>query len=291
VAKDIYSSRNPEDLSRQENLEEFLAAMKDFVDTRREEDMDQETSLSHFLQEVALLTDLDSDDGEDQSRVSLMTIHSAKGLEFPVVFVVGLEENIFPSPLSADNMRQLEEERRLLYVAITRAEKHCILTCAQYRFRYGRMEYDTPSRFIRDIDPQLLQVAGEAHQSMGVQNPRPTGTQFRADPMPRAVPHAKPEPPVDPFSPAFKRQLAASSGRLRPVASVSRQVTAPSTAPSAASHSSLREGSVIEHQRFGVGTIVRLEGSGDNEKATVEFRNLGTKQLLLKFARFKVVTP
>ena len=291
VAKDIYSSRNPEDLSRQENLEEFLAAMKDFVDTRREEDLDQETSLSHFLQEVALLTDLDSDDGEDQSRVSLMTIHSAKGLEFPVVFVVGLEENIFPSPLSADNMRQLEEERRLLYVAITRAEKHCILTCAQYRFRYGRMEYDTPSRFIRDIDPQLLQVAGEAHQSMGVQNPRPTGTQFRADPMPRAVPHAKPEPPVDPFSPAFKRQLAASSGRLRPVASVSRQVTAPSTAPSAASHSSLREGSVIEHQRFGVGTIVRLEGSGDNEKATVEFRNLGTKQLLLKFARFKVVTP
>ena len=291
VAKDIYSSRNPEDLSRQENLEEFLAAMKDFVDTRREEDMDQETSLSHFLQEVALLTDLDSDDGEEQSRVSLMTIHSAKGLEFPVVFVVGLEENIFPSPLSADNMRQLEEERRLLYVAITRAEKHCILTCAQYRFRYGRMEYDTPSRFIRDIDPQLLQVAGEAHQSMGVQNPRPTGTQFRADPMPRAVPHAKPEPPVDPFSPVFKRQLAASSGRLRPVASVSRQVTAPSTAPSAASHSSLREGSVIEHQRFGVGTIVRLEGSGDNEKATVEFRNLGTKQLLLKFARFKVVTP
>ena len=291
VAKDIYSSRNPEDLSRQENLEEFLAAMKDFVDTRREEDLDQETSLSHFLQEVALLTDLDSDDGEDQSRVSLMTIHSAKGLEFPVVFVVGLEENIFPSPLSADNMRQLEEERRLLYVAITRAEKHCILTCAQYRFRYGRMEYDTPSRFIRDIDPQLLQVAGEAHQSMGVQNPRPTGTQFRADPMSRAVPHAKPEPPVDPFSPAFKRQLAASSGRLRPVASVSRQVTAPSTAPSAASHSSLREGSVIEHQRFGVGTIVRLEGSGDNEKATVEFRNLGTKQLLLKFARFKVVTP
>ncbi len=291
VAKDIYSSRNPEDLSRQENLEEFLAAMKDFVDTRREEDMDQETSLSHFLQEVALLTDLDSDDGDDQSRVSLMTIHSAKGLEFPVVFVVGLEENIFPSPLSADNMRQLEEERRLLYVAITRAEKHCILTCAQYRFRYGRMEYDTPSRFIRDIDPQLLQVAGEAHQSMGVQNPRPTGTQFRADPMPRAVPHAKPEPPVDPFSPAFKRQLAASSGRFRPVASVSRQVTAPSTAPSAASHSSLREGSVIEHQRFGVGTIVRLEGSGDNEKATVEFRNLGTKQLLLKFARFKVVTP
>ncbi|MBR3067308.1 MAG: UvrD-helicase domain-containing protein [Prevotella sp.] len=291
VAKDIYSSRNPEDLSRQENLEEFLAAMKDFVDTRREEDMDQETSLSHFLQEVALLTDLDSDDSEDQSRVSLMTIHSAKGLEFPVVFVVGLEENIFPSPLSADNMRQLEEERRLLYVAITRAEKHCILTCAQYRFRYGRMEYDTPSRFIRDIDPQLLQVAGEAHQSMGVQNPRPTGTQFRADPMPRAVPHAKPEPPVDPFSPTFKRQLAASSGRLRPVASVSRQVTAPSTAPSAASHSSLREGSVIEHQRFGVGTIVRLEGSGDNEKATVEFRNLGTKQLLLKFARFKVVTP
>ncbi|MBO7108879.1 MAG: UvrD-helicase domain-containing protein, partial [Prevotella sp.] len=152
IAKDIYSSRNPEDLSRQENLQEFLAGMQDFVESRREEDMADQIALPDFLQEVALLTDLDSDKDNDQPKVSLMTIHSAKGLEFPVVFIVGLEENIFPSPMCTNSMRELEEERRLLYVAITRAEKHCILTCAENRFRFGRMEFDTPSRFIRDID-------------------------------------------------------------------------------------------------------------------------------------------
>ena len=162
ISKDIYSGRNPEDISRQENLEEFLSGMQDFVESRKEEDMGDEVYLPDFLQEVALLTDLDSDEGDSNDKVTLMTIHSAKGLEFPTVFVVGLEENIFPSPMCTNSMRELEEERRLLYVAITRAEKHCILTCAQNRFRYGRMEYDTPSRFIRDIDPELLDVQSEA---------------------------------------------------------------------------------------------------------------------------------
>ena len=152
ISRDIYSGRNPEDISRQENLEEFLSGMQDFVESRREEDMADQVYLPDFLQEVALLTDLDSDDGDSNDKVTLMTIHSAKGLEFPTVFVVGLEENIFPSPMGTNSIRELEEERRLLYVAITRAEKHCILTCAQNRWRYGRMEYDTPSRFIRDID-------------------------------------------------------------------------------------------------------------------------------------------
>ena len=306
ISQEIYSSRNPEDLSRQENLEEFLAGMKDFVESRREEDMGDRLALGDFLQEVALLTDLDSDKDQEQSRVSLMTIHSAKGLEFPTVFIVGLEENIFPSPMCTGNLRQLEEERRLLYVAITRAEKHCILTCAQTRFRYGRMEYDTPSRFIRDIDPRLLQVdsgnessdfssrstirkpwqrASEGPEWM--QNPRPVATQFRADPMPRAVPQSKPQPAVDPFSSAFKQVLqTASNGRFKPVASLSQNMAAPAT-PSG----SLREGTVIEHQRFGIGTVVRLEGTGDNEKATVDFRNVGQKQLLMKFAKFKIVTP
>jgi DNA helicase-2/ATP-dependent DNA helicase PcrA len=136
--------------------------MQDFVESRKEEDREGETRLSDFLQEVALLTDLDSEGSEDQPKVTLMTVHAAKGLEFPTVFVVGLEENIFPSPMCTGSMRELEEERRLLYVAITRAEKHCILTCAQNRFRYGKMEYDTPSRFIRDIDPSLLRVEGSA---------------------------------------------------------------------------------------------------------------------------------
>ena len=306
ISKDIYSGRNPEDLSRQENLEEFLGGMQDFVESRKEEDMGDEIYLPDFLQEVALLTDLDSDDGDSNDKVVLMTIHAAKGLEFPTVFVVGLEENIFPSPMCTNSMRELEEERRLLYVAITRAEKHCILTCAQNRFRYGRMEYDTPSRFIRDIDPELLEVHGEAgsaesrkpfnrydggaygtgntyggnrsrYQSEGpewMQNPRPVATQFKADPKPRAVAPRQQEKPVDPFGPNFKRVYNAVAPR--PMAS----------APSA---SDLHEGARIEHQRFGVGTVVRIEGTGENTKATVEFRNAGTKQLLLKFAKFKII--
>ena len=281
ISKDIYSGRNPEDLSRQENLEEFLGGMQDFVESRKEEDMGDEVYLPDFLQEVALLTDLDSDEGDSNDKVVLMTIHAAKGLEFPTVFVVGLEENIFPSPMCTNSMRELEEERRLLYVAITRAEKHCILTCAQNRFRYGRMEYDTPSRFIRDIDPELLEVHGEAGSAESrkpynnwMQNPRPVATQFKADPKPRAVAPRQQEKPVDPFGPNFKRMYNAVAPR--PMAS----------APSA---SDLHEGARIEHQRFGVGTVVRIEGTGENTKATVEFRNAGTKQLLLKFAKFKII--
>ena len=270
ISKEIYSSNNPDDLSRQENLEEFLSSLNDFVDTRREEDMADQVSLPHFLQEVALITDLDSDNDTTQERVSLMTIHAAKGLEFPTVFIVGLEENIFPSPLCTGSMRALEEERRLLYVAITRAERHCILTSAQHRFRYGRMEDDSPSRFIRDIDPQLLNEQG--------------GDKTTATMQPR--PHLRPQinQSVNTIPAGFKSLI---------------HTVTPSVAPSSASNGAagvgsaqggeLREGMTIEHQRFGIGTVVRLEGTGENQKATVDFRNAGTKQLLLKFAKFKVV--
>ena len=270
ISKEIYSSNNPDDLSRQENLEEFLGGMQDFVASRQEEDQADHVYLPDFLQEVALRTDLDSDSGDADDKVSLMTIHAAKGLEFPTVFVVGLEENIFPSPMCINSMRELEEERRLLYVAITRAEKHCILTCAQNRWRYGRMEYDTPSRFIRDIEPSLLQVEGSAPgiaakssprptsfnvQRQTSQNPRPVATQFVADPKPRLVPvrHEAPRP------------------------------------QSAIGNIGLQEGNVIEHQRFGVGIVIRVEGTGENTKATVEFKNAGTKQLLLKFAKYTII--
>ncbi len=296
ISKDIYSGRNPEDISRQENLEEFLGGMQDFVESRREEDLGEQVYLPDFLQEVALLTDLDSDEGDSNDKVTLMTIHSAKGLEFPTVFVVGLEENIFPSPMCTNSMRELEEERRLLYVAITRAEKHCILTCAQNRFRYGRMEYDTPSRFIRDIDSELLDVKSEAGESNfgnrrrggseWMQNPRPVATQFKADPKPRLVAPREPEKPVDPFSDSFKRQLnTASNGRYKPV----DRAVAPRPMASDTSASNLHEGARIEHQRFGIGTVVKIEGTGENTKATVSFVNTGTKQLLLKFAKFKII--
>ena len=282
ISKDIYGSNNPEDLSRQENLEEFLSGMQDFVESRKEEDRGDEIALSDFLQEVALLTDLDSDGDEEQPKVTLMTVHAAKGLEFPTVFVVGLEENIFPSPMCTGSMRELEEERRLLYVAITRAEKHCILTCAQNRFRYGKMEYDTPSRFIKDIDPRLLKVEGgtgipglpkssgmsssssmssptsytsRTNYSRPVQNPRPVATQFIADVKPRLVPVRKESPAPQ-----------SSIGDI-----------------------GLKEGNIIEHQRFGIGTVVKVEGSGENTKATVNFKNAGTKQLLLKFAKYTII--
>ena len=284
ISKDIYSGRNPEDISRQENLEEFLSGMQDFVESRREEDQGDQVYLPDFLQEVALLTDLDSDEGDSNDKVTLMTIHSAKGLEFPTVFVVGLEENIFPSPMCTNSMRELEEERRLLYVAITRAEKHCILTCAQNRWRYGRMEYDTPSRFIRDIDPNLLETQGEvgggksffggSRSPEWMQNPRPVASQFKADPKPRQIPPRQPEKPVDPFGPNFKRL---------------HQAVAPRPMATDANPGDLREGIRIEHQRFGVGTVVKIEGTGENTKATVQFLHAGTKQLLLKFAKFKIL--
>ena len=294
VSRDIYAGKEPEDLSRQENLQEFISGLQDFVETRREEDQADHLFLTDFLQEVSLLTDLDSDDDETQERVVLMTIHSAKGLEFPTVFIVGLEENIFPSPMCVNSLRELEEERRLLYVAITRAERRCIMTCAQNRWRYGRMEIDTPSRFIRDIDPRLLRVEssgadsrsashgsgfgsvfGPSHDYNGnkysrgssyVQNARPVATQFKADPKPRIVP-----------------TLTGNFRRVTP------STLNPPPSTHSPSSSALHEGSVIEHQRFGIGTVLKLEGTGENLKATVQFRNTGIKQLLLKFARFTIL--
>ena len=309
ISKDLYGDNSPEAVARQENLEEFLAGLQDFVESRKEEGRLDEITLRDYLQEVSLLTDLDSDGNEEERRkVTLMTVHSAKGLEFPTVFVVGLEENIFPSPLSTNSKRELEEERRLLYVAITRAEKHCYLTYAKSRWRYGHMEFSSPSRFLRDIDSSLIaDDSGTAEQtrrsSYGsgsrfentlfgdgrrFQNSNPVASQFRADPKPREAVHRE-EPPRDPFSPSFKRTLAASGGNLRRISSVVNHTPASASRPSAAP-SGLQEGQTIEHERFGIGTVVKLEGTGENQKATVQFRNSGTKQLLLKFARFKVIS-
>lgn len=201
--------------------------------------------------------------------------------------------------------RELEEERRLLYVAITRAERHCILTCAKNRWRYGKMEFDTPSRFLRDIDPKLLKVEEEKggdlfggindspsrsrfggyNDSRRWQNANPVASQFKADPMPRVTGHHE-EKPADPFSPRFKRTFTSAGGNLRRVSDV---VNKSSGTASTGNKAVLVEGNTIEHERFGVGTVIRVEGTGENTKATVQFRNAGTKQLLLKFARYKVI--
>lgn len=314
ISEDIMSGKNADDLARQENLEEFLSGMQTFVAGRQEEGRMDEAYLTDYLQDVALLTDADSEGEKNEPRVSLMTIHAAKGLEFATVFVVGLEENIFPSPLAAVSVRELEEERRLLYVAITRAEKHCILTNAKNRFRYGKMEFDNPSRFIDEIDASLIEGGEEAPESSfgggrssfggygsssrygseggyggrmpwdrdrsgyrrESQNAKPVASQFIADP-----------------KPGFKSVRAVNAvhrimGDTTSSSSVALAGSSASKASSAAG--SLSEGCRIEHQRFGIGTVLKIEGTGENTKATVEFQNAGTKQLLLKFAKFTILS-
>ena len=308
ISEDIMSGKNADDLARQENLEEFLSGMQTFVAGRQEEGRMDEAYLTDYLQDVALLTDADSEGEKDEPRVSLMTVHAAKGLEFATVFVVGLEENIFPSPLAAVSVRELEEERRLLYVAITRAEKHCILTNAKNRFRYGKMEFDNPSRFIDEIDASLIEGGEEAPESSfgggrssfggygseggyggrmpwdrdrsgygrGYQNSKPVASQFMADP-----------------KPGFKsvRAVNAVHRIMSDTTSSSSVASAGSSASNASSAAgSLSEGCRIEHQRFGIGTVLKIEGTGENTKATVEFQNAGTKQLLLKFAKFTILS-
>ena len=330
ISQDIMSGKDADDLARQENLEEFLSGMSAFVEERREEGRFDELFLQDYLQDVALLTDADSDGDKDEPRVSLMTVHAAKGLEFPTVFVVGLEENIFPSPLSAASLRELEEERRLLYVAITRAEKHCILTNAKNRWRYGKMEFDNPSRFIDEIDSKLIDSQDEAGGSLfgsradsssdqpewaraqrprrpwedadqpryssRYQNSKPVASQFVADPKPslsegnfksvRALNAAKRYMETHSSHPASRSTGSAASS----VSSSAASSVSSSAASSAGSSScGLQEGMKIEHQRFGRGTVLKIEGTGENTKATVEFVHSGTKQLLLKFAKFTVV--
>ena len=362
ISQDIMSGKDADDLARQENLEEFLSGMSAFVEERREEGRFDELFLQDYLQDVALLTDADSDGDKDEPRVSLMTVHAAKGLEFPTVFVVGLEENIFPSPLSAASLRELEEERRLLYVAITRAEKHCILTNAKNRWRYGKMEFDNPSRFIDEIDGKLIDSQDEAGGSLfgsmsesrlgsrsgsmfgsradsmsdqpewaraqrprrpwedaeqpryssRYQNSKPVASQFVADPKPSLF-DDEPETSRTSGRSSVSGRSSLSEGNFKSVralnaakrymethsshpasrgnGSSAASVSSSSAAASSAGSSScgLQEGMKIEHQRFGRGTVLKIEGTGENTKATVEFLHSGTKQLLLKYAKFTVV--
>ena len=360
ISQDIMSGKDADDLARQENLEEFLSGMSAFVEERREEGRFDELFLQDYLQDVALLTDADSDGDKDEPRVSLMTIHAAKGLEFPTVFVVGLEENIFPSPLSAASLRELEEERRLLYVAITRAEKHCILTNAKNRWRYGKMEFDNPSRFIDEIDGKLIDSQDEAGGSLfgsmsesrlgsrsgsmfgsradsmsdqpewaraqrprrpwedaeqpryssRYQNSKPVASQFVADPKPSLF-DDEPETSRTSGRSSVSGRSSLSEGNFKSVRALnaakrymethsshsasrgtgSSAASVSSSAASSAGSSScgLQEGMKIEHQRFGRGTVLKIEGTGENTKATVEFVHSGTKQLLLKYAKFTVV--
>lgn len=297
ISADIYADKSPENLSRQENLEEFLGSLQEFVESRKEEGLISETGLADFLKEVALQTDIESDNksNDEADRVSLMTIHSAKGLEFPTVFIVGLEENIFPSLMSTNSIREIEEERRLFYVAITRAERHCILTYAKSRYRYGRMEFQNPSRFLMDINPQLIKTDGsqfigtsrnsyitDSHKFNKYQNSKPVASQFQADPILREVVHHKDTPATSMLPNSFKRVNKLTTNSYNQLNHISENDV------SSMPMDGLRVDCIIEHERFGVGKVIRLEGKGENLKATVQFENAGVKQLLVKFARFKV---
>ncbi|MGN0054817.1 MAG: ATP-dependent helicase [Bacteroides sp.] len=263
ILRDIVQENTPEALSRKENIEELLNGMSDFCGQRKEEG-DSHTGLDDFLSEVSLLTDQDTDKDADQPKITLMTVHAAKGLEFKNVFVVGLEENLFPSAMSGDSPRAMEEERRLFYVAITRAEEHCFLSYARTRYRFGKMEFGSPSRFLKDIDARCLRLPHE-ERPLRSGGGRPAAT----------------------FSPT--PTIEEAPRRLRRItASPAPAVTTPAKrggSPAAA----VSPGQLIEHERFGVGEVIRVEGEGENAKATIHFRNAGDKQLLLRFARFKVI--
>lgn len=272
IINDVCQDNSPENLSRKENIEELVNGMNDFC-AQRQEEGNQHVSLSDFLSEVSLLTDQDSDKEGDEAKITLMTVHAAKGLEFKNVFVVGMEENLFPSGMAGDSPRALEEERRLFYVAITRAEEHCFLSYAKSRLRYGKMEFGSPSRFLKDIDVRYLRLPQDSFTFRKVE--RETGSSLFGR---KESGGMRPKQSI--IAPTVPRNLK----RVTPAAS-----TASTTSPSAASSNRVQPGQLIEHERFGLGEVLKVEGEGDNAKATIRFKNAGDKQLLLRFARFKVI--
>ena len=305
LAAEIFAGGDDDALDRRENVEEFISGLHDFVDSKREEDHADEVYIDRFLQEVALVTDADRDaDKDENSLVSLMTIHASKGLEFDTVFVVGVEENLFPSLRACEFPRELEEERRLFYVAITRAEKRCLLSCAKSRYQYGNMQFNEPSRFLREIDPQWMNVNGRLASNRSrfggnESGSRPFGdNDFSRTPFgetnsirnryednrvgfERSGRRVVPESPI----PDLARFRRLGGQRNTPVASE----VAKANPSIGSSKPGISVGARIEHQRFGLGRVISVEGKGENEKATVEFDNAGVKTLLLKFARFNVV--
>ena len=292
IVSTLFQDRSVEGISKQENLQELLKGIAEFCEIRREEGTEH-VSLADFLSEVSLLTDQDNDKEEQANKVTMMTVHAAKGLEFRNVFVVGLEEDLFPSAMSKDNPRAVEEERRLFYVAITRAEERCFLSYAKSRYRYGKMEFGSPSRFLHDIDekylrlPYQMKIPCSVDEGAGRFRREIEGGFTRsASPSRASFGSSSSEQRARP-----KAQIIAPSvpRNLKKVSAVSGNSSAQSAASNAASVTGVRAGQMIEHERFGLGEVMKVEGTGDNAKATIHFKNAGDKQLLLRFARFKVI--
>ena len=288
IINDVCQDNSPENLSRKENIEELVNGMSDFC-AQRQEEGNPNVLLGDFLSEVSLLTDQDSDKDGDDEKITLMTVHSAKGLEFKNVFVVGMEENLFPSSMVGDSPRALEEERRLFYVAITRAEEHCFLSYAKTRFRYGKMEFGSPSRFLKDIDVRFLRLPQDAGMFRRVEE---EAAVFRRENARGFAPDREDAPygGKERVSVRPKQQIIAPTVP-RNLKRVAPSANTASTSPSAgASANRVQQGQLIEHERFGLGEVLKVEGEGDNAKATIRFKNAGDKQLLLRFARFKVLS-
>ena len=305
MMRELKSDTTIEGSGRLQNVEELLNNIAQFCKDREEEGNDK-CRMADYLSEVSLLTDQDNETDEDVEKVTLMTVHAAKGLEFDAVFIVGLEENLFPSDMSGDDERQVEEERRLMYVAMTRARKYLTLLFATTRFKYGNVDFCTPSRFLKEIDGQYLSMApGGIKASWGgeqsgivpfcsgktlfnskprlEQSGRVTGTFYSKPKLEQkgTVPGA-----------SFRPKVELEKKPLRnPWQKGNFQVVTEDMLRQSATQSSegLKEGSVIEHERFGIGSVLSIEGSGDNAKARIRFLNVGEKTLLLKFARYKVL--
>lgn len=270
ILKDLYEDQSPEGLSRFENIEELLNAIKEFGEQpyvpEVNEDLQQRPdfrTLNEFMQDVALLTDADDKDKQDSDHVSLMTVHSAKGLEFPFVFIVGLEENLFPSIQSLHNRADLEEERRLFYVAITRAERFLTISYAETRYRWGDLTITEPSRFIDEIDARYIDTPRK------VSVPGSTGMTGKNQPQPKITPGNLRERRL--------KKIGPSAGKPEP------------GGEGYGTHENIQVGMIVEHQKFGQGKVVHVEGYGGSLKATVFFQTVGQKQLLVKFAKLKIL--
>lgn len=293
IINDIFQDRTPENLSRQENVQELINGVRQFVDLRQEEGNEQ--YLSNFLQEVSLLSDMDEDDSDTESKVTLMTVHAAKGLEFDVVFIVGMEENLFPNQMVGSSLAALEEERRLFYVAVTRAKKYCYLTFAKSRFRFGKTEFSSPSRFLQDIDSRYIvmeQRGGDFVTSRFNDNDNESISRYRRERQSAydldssSVP-VRPATRISGLKPLQRNPSCPPSGKN--IGQEKESDVSQSVSVRTADGRVISSGMTIEHERFGMGRVIKVDGSGENTKATVEFQNVGTKQLLLKFARFKII--
>ena len=278
LVQELKKDATPEGVARLENIEELLNGIKDFTVGQREVD-GARGALAEFMEDVALATDLDKDTGDDD-RVALMTIHLAKGLEFPVVFVVGMEEDLFPSAMSMNTRSELEEERRLFYVALTRAEHHAYLTYAQSRYRWGKLTDSEPSRFINEIDSQYLEyLSGE--ESNYKYKPMIDSDIF-GDIDKSKLRLAKPVSGTPPKYLSDEPKSNVSIRKLKPMGSNT-------SAGGNLFDNKLTVGNIVMHERFGKGEIINLEGAGGDKKAEIKFEVGGLKKLLLRFAKLEVI--